>query len=990
MSLNINLLAEAKVPANDPSFLQRIFALVSRSVKKELSKEKDPLVAAIREEFNSCSWRADRVRIQASCSIRNVIRCRLIAQELINDEGKVELARLKTAIETLQKYLYPLGPERSLDAERQEWILEALQRLEKSSELQRLLKNIHAPHGNAIATELIRWSLKLDAQAPINDASARRAALAAWLTYLRQSVGSCFATAPTIIVHQEQSEQFFRDIAELLAVGQLKRTFGGKEYTAPLSPSWGAGDLKKLFIAGSKNEDNQIEIWLSPGILEAFIRVGIIEESKPLRSQISESKKLITRILDHLSGDVGHLMTSAEEILNHAVLAHLGLKLEDVREAEQRTSVIVGPGGLLHASSQFASGEKTRLIKQYHQLVHQAQGSFKALSDCALLKDWEFTVASFAETKPTFTRWNLYAALGFNSHDKGGIAESIYMIAEEQLRRQNAEVQQHQDHYDAMYPIIRSLETRLRTASSEEEAKWLKSDYQSKVYEFRRIEQLRDEAHSKARWWANVGRMMLSYYDMLFPQYFQEVYDADLIGIGPNPYDDSPAGFRLLYKWGRTNTSSWTLITNAAEFIDALANFFTITERELGNYAEFAGYEKELGILISEMVNKVRSREFLESAFDRMADAHGVPRVPDPLNNLEKVSKKPWMYTSGGSINSLVGCYWKREAKLTEIEKWMESPTELFTFVLDTLKEVPANTLETFVKNPKKSMLVHSPTHAFLLKPGAPEIKKGWENKDFTYTWVRDQNILPKDRFIDRIKLNVSQMEFLVDLIAEELPHSYRHYFRRTCANVWGTATPDTFRDEILKKVQGERGLYYQGMAIVNEEMIDTILYNHLPLTSIEDIEKNIEAIVSSLPGMEKSDLTELLDQVRKTLIGTRWISARQLIDICCAVVLICLDDTSFPHDYHQLIISQARREGVFLPQPVIFADTNWVRDKFSFVVNPGTMKLELWRTDRLGANGAPMAAWNEWLDGSRKDRKWGIYNRPHEYVADDVRPFYS
>lgn len=991
MSLNINLITEAEVPANDPSFLQKVFALVSKDNKKGILKEKELLIGAIREEYNSLSWRADRVGIQESCSIRNVMRSRAIATYLIDDDGKLDGAKLNCAIESLQKYLYPLGPGRSLDAERQEWILEALKRLNNSKELQRLLKNIHAPHGNIIAAELIRSSLNLPEHHPVTDSHARRAHLAAWMTYLRQSVGSCFATAPTIIIHQEQPEQFFRDVADLLSIGQLKRTFGGKEYSAPLSPSWGAGDLKKIIMIAAKGEEGGVELWLSPGIQAAFQELALIDGSKPLKSRISQAKNLILSAVEKMSGSKGLIMTSVEEILKQVILSHLELSEQDVKDYENRSVIRVGAGGFVQSGHVQPTAHKSKSIKRYYEMKIYGESVFKSLADCALLKAWEFTVASFAETKPTFTRWNLYASLGFDNEDVGGIAECLYNYCRERFNRYNLEIQEHQDHYDQMYPLIRNLETRLATASTEKEISWLKSDYQSKIYEFRRIERLRDEAHSNAKWWGNVGSLMLNYYDMLFPQYFQEVYDADMLDIGPNPYDDSPAGFRLLYKWGRTNSSQWTRIMSAEDFIEALVNFFTITERELNNYDEFVGRDKEMSDLISEIVRRVRSREYLETAFDRMAKAHGVPRTEDPLNNLDKISKKPWVYTSGGSINSLIGCYWRREPKLTEVAKWMESPTEFLTFIIDTMKELPANILNGYAENENKSMLMYSPTHAFLLKPGYKELKEGWENKEFTYTWVRDTTILPVDHVINQIELDVSQMEFLVELLAEEIPTSYRHYFRRVCANVWGTASPKAFREDILKKIDGEKGLQYRGSPLVTSDMIDALLYNHLPLTSIEVLEKRIEGVVKDLPLMDKvssEELHELIDQIRKSLIGNRWVSSQQIQDICAAIVLVCLDDTAFSADYHKLIVSKAREEGVVLPEPVIFADTNWVRDKFSFVVNPGTSELELWRTNRLGVAGTPMIAWTEWLDGSRRNSKWGFFTRPYEYVASDSHPF--
>lgn len=86
--------------------------------------------------------------------------------------------------------------------------------------------------------------MNLPTNASISDAHARRAALSAWFCYLRQNVGSCFATAPAIMIHNEQPQQFLIDLADIVSTGRLKRTFGGIEYTAPLNGSWGNGDLK--------------------------------------------------------------------------------------------------------------------------------------------------------------------------------------------------------------------------------------------------------------------------------------------------------------------------------------------------------------------------------------------------------------------------------------------------------------------------------------------------------------------------------------------------------------------------------------------------------------------------------------------------------------------------------------------------------------------------------------------------------------------------
>jgi hypothetical protein len=71
---------------------------------------------------------------------------------------------------------------------------------------------------------------------------------------------------------------------------------------------------------------------------------------------------------------------------------------------------------------------------------------------------------------------------------------------------------------------------------------------------------------------------------------------------------------------------------------------------------------------------------------------------------------------------------------------------------------------------------------------------------------------------------------------------------------------------------------------------------------------------------------------------------------------------------------------GYAMPAPVIFADTNWVKDEFGFLVNPGTGKLELWRVDYTGSIGAPMSIWKQWVNGTNPSHKWVVYTKPFEY----------
>jgi hypothetical protein len=84
--------------------------------------------------------------------------------------------------------------------------------------------------------------------------------------------------------------------------------------------------------------------------------------------------------------------------------------------------------------------------------------------------------------------------------------------------------------------------------------------------------------------------------------------------------------------------------------------------------------------------------------------------------------------------------------------------------------------------------------------------------------------------------------------------------------------------------------------------------------------------------------------------------------------------------DYHLQIALAAQQLGYAMPAPIIFADTNWVKEEFGFLVNPGTAVLELWRVDYTGTQGFPMSSWKQWLNGSRPNQKWAVYTKPSEY----------
>lgn len=970
------IIATIGKPLTDPEFYPGVFAALAYRPRppKDLPQQVRQLLL---DDFWELSEQLDRSGIQESCTVRNVLKTRQLASLLINDAGDLDQDLLEIAEETMKQKRYNSGPKRRYDVVRQQHLLKVLGLLRQDKQLRQLLKLISKPQNHKGAEQVIRDTLQLPRETSLTDAHSRRAALAAWLCFLRQNVGSCFATAPAIIIHDEQPHLFLKDISELLGTGRLKRTYGGDEYTAPLSSSWGAGDLRKRFALYPLIPKTPAPaIASSPGMIAALRAVDA-------KAADAEIQQWILQAIQELVGDHPYIVCSAEDILRRVLLDRHQLSLQDIYDYEHRPKPMMQSGIMAHmpAMLQQNTGKSARSA-QYLTDFELACSGFKSLTDNALLRTWEFTVASFSEIKFDFAKWNLYSSLGLRADEPGGIGGELYQIVDRKLQMANQKVQDLQDEYEQIFGQVKFLEGRMKSASTEEELRYLRADYQIRRNEFYTFEEMREKAVAKAKRYANLYNALIDIYLRLFPDYFQEVYDADLHDVDVGPYDDSPAGFRLLFKHGRTNTSLWTLIKNHTQFLDALASFFTLSESQIAAMPEVEGLDQDLGEIITGIVTHVKSDNFLLGALYRMAVAHKIPFVEDPLNNIDKLEKKPWAYTSGGTMDTLVACYYKREEKPTETGRWVENEAELLVFLLDCVKKMPHKLAEEYLNDPNRSLLIHSPTHAFLLKPGLSPFREGVRDNTYTYIWVRDHIVQPQQRFVDSLFLDREMIQHLLQLGTEQIPDQFQKAFREIFPSVPGKMKATEFRAYVLNEMARHRSRW-QGAPILGAEQIDSLLYRSLPMTHGHQISQRITRLLEALPGMtpqRMQRLGQLMTQTLPTSATGAPITAKRLQDMVKALLSLERRSCDSRQDEHLLVAMAAQKLGFAMPTPILFADTNWVTDFFGFVVNPGTGHFELWRLDYTGSIGSPMASWKAWVNGSRRDRTWGVYVKPVEY----------
>ena len=760
-------------------------------------------------------------------------RAVLLANFLLDEKGG--LIRIDEAKKSLQTQGYiPKGLNEASLTTHMLKVLDAL------PSLRHQLKSFGLPVCDEQIEKMILITVEADNK--ITDRHVIWAVLSALLCPLRQSVGSCFATAPAILIQEEQMGQFLSDMQSLLAKGQLTRVFGGNEYTVPISPSPGIGELKKPCQ------------WTHPGFVKAL---------SLLPYQIPKAESL-----------------SYLEVLQKFV------KPKDF--------------------------EKTKW-------------TMIAFSEPLLLKVWEFTLASFVDVKTEFSTWNLFASLGIHSEEKGGIGELAFQLLQDKLNQANEKLEKFQIDYEIAFDHVRATERLLKNAATEAEGRRLKAEYQARIYHMHSCEELRNKFHTRAQNMVEFFPFFIKTMVTKFQEHFQVVYDAEMQEVKGTIYDDSPAGFRLLYKHGRTHVGSWTFIHSQKEYTEALRTFFLSVEYPIAEACKWEEGKTEVSSIITAIIHHIQTEEFITSALERMKRA------------LRSINARPWAYISGGTLPTLLSTYFRREGSFSEETRYVTSPQELCLFLLDTLKSLPPRVTDLFVRYPDKRMLMTSPTHAFSLLPGQDLFRKGWEDPGFTYTWVRDTYLNPQRQFYEKILLNSDEQIYLCKELAKRLP--------------------------LLEAYELEKGFQGENRLLTLEEFakvlppsphLDSVLFEMLPLISA----KEAKALVKGL------------------VIPSEFLGRRAFCEFVASTLA-----PPYNHDAYASLAQAMRDKGLAPPRPLLFADTNWAKFYFSFIVHPVTKELELWRTDLHGFTGAPMKDWDLFLNGGIKET-WSLLTNPQEYTG--------
>lgn len=945
------------LPSTDPQFLSRVF------IRLLQSQSDHPLVQLFdlqREAY--LSYFFDLSGIQESFRFRALNRARRLALALVDEKGDIKRGFLKEITSLYEKEGEIFYPEGTGDCLIYDQILRILKAL-NDDEWIRSFKRFQKPLCHKWAERLVFETLGIftPSNGPTN-AEIRAAVLCACFTPLRQNVGSCFATAPAILIQREQPRLFIDDLYQLLSTGQLKRTFGGIEYAVPLSPSTGIGDLKKNLITG----DSTRKAGFCPGLIESMVAIGAMDGGMSIEDQGKKLQDILSMYGSGMSKLTG------EDLIRKILMEKLFLNEEDVKKLHE-LEVAQLKSSKMSLPPDLKMSRQLEKIHTFKQKEKEARSIFKGICDNALLKTWEFTLASFSEVKMEFSRWNLYSSLGLAPHEPGGIGELIYNIIDEKIEEINPKIEEYQRQYEIAFDQVRGTEALLRRASSESEIRRLQAEYQARVHQMHSCLEMRDRVYAQGSRYSTLFSFLIKQYDQKFPEYFQEIYDAEMQDFQGDLYEDSPAGFRLVYKHGRSDPSLWTLIDNADQYIDALLDFFSATESQIAAACEWEGGEKEILVLTSAIIAHIQSEIFLETAMQRMAKVHRTTPPPSSLKTIRSLDKKPWAYISGGTLTTLLKTYFCRENELTLEEKWVENESELLIFLLDILKNLPPKISEPFLEDKRRGMLITSPSHAFVFLPGQDKMRQGWQENIFTYTWVRDEVFLPSQRFYANMPLNPAEQSFLLQAFCQHLSPLSKAHLNQTFFSFDKPLSISEWRNHVLHVLLSQtQSISGQPQALA--DTLDAFLFQVLPLTSGKEWKVIVRHMLSDKMDEKVEKILHLFPDIPCTFM-----TAKEIRETAKGCYLLAQGHITLSFDLHQYIADHARFVGNAQPTALLFADTNWTNYFFGFVINPGTLRLELWRLDPTMTCGVPMSSWKQWLNGT--DRKtWSVLTRPFEY----------
>ncbi|HAB98447.1 MAG TPA: hypothetical protein DCE71_01330, partial [Parachlamydiales bacterium] len=321
-----------------------------------------------------------------------------------------------------------------------------------------------------------------------------------------------------------------------------------------------------------------------------------------------------------------------------------------------------------------------------------------------------------------------------------GIGAFLLVSIQNKLDAVSRTMAEIQSEHERAVQGVHAAERLLAQASSAADQSRFKSELYAQVHTANSLSSRMEEERKIALWLSQFFSHFLNEATEKLQEAFQEVFDSSLNTGEAERFEDSPAGFRLLYKSGRSAAASWERIEEASQFVHAVYKFFESLE---GRYFVDLPMKSQFTQIMTELLQYIRSEAFISGALVRAKE------------NKKAKSATPWAYQSGAVMQNLVQSYYDLPEKPNEFSRNIRTPLELHEFLREAAK-----------KNGGKTSLMHSPTHGFLFHPSLMGPEDALNNGL---------------RFVKSLFVSSDQTEFLIERLSLYLPFDVRPLFHSGC-----------------------------------------------------------------------------------------------------------------------------------------------------------------------------------------------------------------
>lgn len=903
-------------------------------VKKKLSEEKGGVSFFPKSllfdflETRKTSFLSEHF-LESSLLINRFL-CDALADFLIDEKGSFLADRLAIAAQALSQMATGLGAgyttPRTLNT------LTALKSLDDPDCVKELMR-LHVPVKGTFGYRLIESCTQLAHGTSLGPADTKRVVLSAFLSDLRQQIGSCFATATALFIRTRLPVRFFKDVADLLYKGGLSRLIQGHEYQVPAAPSWGHGDLDVLF---DLFEQRRLVTYV---LYEMFSKIAMKDEPSFLKVwhfvKNQKAQKTSLRTLVKL------FFTEHFHLPPYVWKAHLEISKKSIDSSWSEVA----------------------------DLWKKAMRYISMLTLHPVNKTWEYALASFSDVKLEFFHWNSFYALGLSPDIPGGLAAFLVEGVQGRMDELRKHIEEIQSDLQTTSHYINTLNLRAKNATSEHDLARMRSSAHG---QHTRLNRLQAEGRDYARRIQALSNMLSPFVRGLskhFQEHFQEIYDPTLAHNSEDEVrDDRIAGFRLAIKKGLKDPSLWTLIDSDEEYVIELSRFF---QNFFADMDRIEGLEdlhsRDINSITSLISRWLSEGDFLQKAYTRVQTTRrGIL--------FDKQFLKPWSYLAGGSLKALLSVYFETETAFSELEKKPKSAEELFAFFIETSFELPLQEQEKVKSVPSLGFLMTAPEHCCLFQPGEPSFYSAWARTQYPFTWVRDAVIAPSKEALEKIRLDNFSAKAFLDRLANLLPPTAGVLLEGLDLKDLSFAEA---KSKILRRFNSRDHDAIGGA-------IDGGFFTWTPFIQGADLEKKALCLLAKVSVHNLETKGKLFKEAAKALGFSRLFPTYETYDKtqlfeCVKALYIYVNKTLFSsEDFLAKIEMAAKEERLSFAHAICFADSNWIKEKLAFVVSPTSLELEVWRVDHAAACGRPLYPWNKRLKSG--ETEWSVFNKVAEF----------